>query len=267
MADLSDVMVALDSLVTSYVYPNGTSQPSVAGVDITILQGWPIPAALDTALDNGTAVISIYPTMVSREMGMFLREWQISSVAVPTLTAAVVNNTITIGGTVTLPQAVMAVVNNIGYSYRAVLGDTLATIATNLAALIPNATAVGTVITITSVHTLRTSIIVAAVRSMEVNRMDQFFWLIIHAPTNDIRNAIGRVLNAQFSYLISFPLADNTVAMNWVVKDDITDQLEETRLYKRTLQLKIQYPITITQNTNTLGDVYVNSLEIQHGPS
>jgi len=265
MADLSDVLTALGNLVQSYVYPNGTSSASVAGVDITIESGWPIPNSLDTALAAGKAHVSIFPTPVSHETPLFLREWQTSSIATPTLTAVVASNTITIGGTVSLPQAVMAVVNEIGYSYRVVLGDTLTTIATNLAALIPNATSFGAVITITNVHSIRTSIIVAAVNSMEVNRMEQFFWLIIHAPTPVIRDAIGRALNSNFSYLISFPLADNTVAMNWAIKDDPTDQLEETRLYKRTLQLKISYPITVTQNTNTLGDVYVNSIEIQHG--
>jgi hypothetical protein len=46
MADLSDVTRMLEQLATSAVYPNGISQPSVAGIDCRIYEGWPIPTQL-----------------------------------------------------------------------------------------------------------------------------------------------------------------------------------------------------------------------------
>lgn len=85
MADLSDVTAFLTQQVAAIVYPNGTSQPSIAPVppgftqpmDVRIYEGWPLPDQLDLDVSgkylpspgatpaprpNGPVVnISIYP--------------------------------------------------------------------------------------------------------------------------------------------------------------------------------------------------------------
>lgn len=253
MTDQSIILDDLRGLVISAVYPNGTSQPSVAGVDIVVQSGWPIPDALNNILINGTAIIAIYPTKVTRANPVFLRQWKTKSVNAATLTVTIVSNTITIGGTVSVPQHVMAIVNNVAYSYEVQSTDTLTTIATGLAALIPNATSLGAVVTITDIYSIDAKIIVQSIISQEVNRTNQFFWLMIFADDHVIRDLIGAALSTYFSNLISFDTHDGYTCMSWMVRDDINDDLQAERLYKRTLQLKIQYPIAIEQTSQTIG--------------
>ena len=50
MADLSDITAFLGSAAASAVYPNGTSQPSVANMDVRIYEGWPLAEELDLDL-------------------------------------------------------------------------------------------------------------------------------------------------------------------------------------------------------------------------
>src|SRR5258708_405177 len=47
VADLSDLTAYLTQAASNAVYPNGTSQPSVAAMDCRIYEGWPIPDQLD----------------------------------------------------------------------------------------------------------------------------------------------------------------------------------------------------------------------------
>src|SRR6266576_4623553 len=47
MADLSDVTAYLASAAANAVYPNGTSQSSIAAMDCRIFEGWPMPEQLD----------------------------------------------------------------------------------------------------------------------------------------------------------------------------------------------------------------------------
>lgn len=61
MADVSEVGQALVNVISQAVYPNGLGQPSVAGCDIAIFQGWPKFEALQAALDTGRVQISVFP--------------------------------------------------------------------------------------------------------------------------------------------------------------------------------------------------------------
>jgi hypothetical protein len=55
LADLSDVTAYLYQQAIAAVYPSGTSQPSVAAMDVRLFEGWPIPDQLDRDLAGETA--------------------------------------------------------------------------------------------------------------------------------------------------------------------------------------------------------------------
>ncbi len=61
MADVSEVGQALVKIITKVAYPNGIDQPSIAGCDIAVFQGWPEASALAAALDAGRVQISVFP--------------------------------------------------------------------------------------------------------------------------------------------------------------------------------------------------------------
>jgi hypothetical protein len=50
MADISDLTAYLAQTAANACYPSGTSQPSVADMDVLIYEGWPIPEVLDLDL-------------------------------------------------------------------------------------------------------------------------------------------------------------------------------------------------------------------------
>src|SRR5271156_1747348 len=117
MADLSDVLTALAQQVVQIVYPNGTGNPSIAGVTVTVGPGWPIREKLDDILRAGNAMISIFPEEKERAGPYFERTISVANQQPATITAIVSGSTITIGGTVTLPQSIVTIVNNTGYGY------------------------------------------------------------------------------------------------------------------------------------------------------
>ena len=61
MADQSDVEIALVSVVSAALYPNGTDEASVPGPDCRIYRGWPNSAALDADLAAGKINVTVFP--------------------------------------------------------------------------------------------------------------------------------------------------------------------------------------------------------------
>lgn len=54
MADLSDLTAYIAQTAANACYPNGTSAPSAADMDVLIYEGWPIPEVLDLDLTGQT---------------------------------------------------------------------------------------------------------------------------------------------------------------------------------------------------------------------
>src|SRR5579864_7262970 len=108
MADLADVETAIKAAVVAIVYPNGSSNPSIIGHQVTIGRGWPLAADIDTALAAGNCIVSIFsPPNTERNTTRYPRDDGIVTSPNITLTAVVNGNRVTIGGTVALPQTVI----------------------------------------------------------------------------------------------------------------------------------------------------------------
>lgn len=61
MADLSEVLMSLATIIGGMIYPDGVESPSVTGTGVRIYPGWPMPDQLDRDLKLGIAHISIFP--------------------------------------------------------------------------------------------------------------------------------------------------------------------------------------------------------------
>lgn len=255
MADLSDVVDKLGSQVESIVYPNGTSQPSIAGIGIQIGPGWPLENELNDYLVAGNVMVSIFPTAMERDKTTFQRTDIVSSVNTPTLTVTVSSNTVTVGGTVTLPQSVMLIVNKVGYAYAVLNADTLSTIASALAALIPGATAVGPVITISGAYSIVGRIAVQAQLVEILSRMDRVFMISVWAPTRNLRTLVAKALKTSLDATPRLTLADNTDCQVVYKSTYENDTLQRSRLYRRDLCYRILYMSTATTTAMTVTDV------------
>jgi len=266
MPDLSQVLTTVTLLAESAVYPSGTSQPSVAGVQVTVEEGWPISTQIDKDLAAGYAHVSVFPTNKERVVTKFEREFQPNQKTAATLTATVTGQTITIGGTVTIPQAVMVIVNGQaaqGYGYQVLVNDTLDSIAAGIADLIPGSSAVGAVVTVPSAFDLVARIATAYTASEELSRQERVFMISVWAPNPNIRYLLGSAIDIAFKQNYRIVLPDNYYGQVFYSHVEEIDILEQQIIYRRNLFYNVQYPTTVTNTYTTITDPYTITQIVQ----
>lgn len=262
MPDLSQVLTTVTLLVEQAVYPDGTSQPSVAGVQVTIEEGWPISSQLDKDIAAGNAHVSVFPTNKERVITKFERVFQANQQTVATLTATVSGQTVTIGGTVAVSQSVMVIVNqeySQGYGYQVLITDTLDSIASSIANLIPGATSLGPVVTISTAFDIIARIATQYTASEELSRQDREFIITVWAPDPNIRFLLGSAIDVFFKENYRIILSDNYYGQVFYDHVEEVDMLEQQTIYRRNLFYIIQYPTTLTKTYTTITDPYTIS--------
>ncbi len=293
MADLSDVMNVLAATVAGALYPGGVSGPgeaSVAGPVASIYPGWPNPRQLDNDLPavnptTGTAQnivhVNIYTWKEDRNTTRYMENWQEQSVEAPTITAAVEGVTITLGGVVGPGQNIAVIVNATegvfssrnrreAFVYQTVAGDTLASAAAALAALIamevPGTTASGAVITCSNTVLATAGSgaegppspvadafdIVARVGGSgtgikEIRRQERIFQVGIWAGNPGARDAVAKVVDPALSESRFLTMPDGFGARIIYHGSMINDSEQKMGIYRRELLYRIEYATTLTE--------------------
>jgi hypothetical protein len=203
-------------------------------------------------------MVSVFPTNKERVVTKFERFYQPVAVTAATLTAVVSEATVTIGGTVTVPQAVMIEVDGVGYGYQVLMGDTVDTIATALAAILPSATAVGAVITVSNFTYLSARIATQATAAQELGRQEREFMITCWCPTPAIRPLLAAPIDnyIRINYLPIF--SDGFYGQTFYSHTDETDHLELLDIYRRDLFFRVQYATTNTQTFTTITQPVAN---------
>lgn len=262
MPGLFDVLNTLAEQVTTACYPNGTSQPSVTGNQISIEQGYPIRTQQDVDMDLGYSHVYLYPSSKERVVTKFQRDLQPMIKTAATITAIVNVSQVTIGGTVSIPQAVMIINNDIGYGYQIQSTDTLDSIAAALANLIPGATAIGPVITIDNSYSLIANIATNYSAAEEIARIERVFQITIVSPSPTDRSTILNAIDVYLKLNYRIVGSDNFYLLLFYQDTPVTDMLEHEEVYKATLEFMVQYPTTITNNYTTITDSFINSITV-----
>lgn len=256
MADITDVSNALVSKSAQVLYPQGTSAPSSAGVPAMVYAGWPIAATLDEdllalskGLSTGKVHVSVFTSDIERNTTRYLRDWKTAIEPVQTLTAAISGQAITIGGTVATPQNVMAMVDRLPYVYPVQAGNTLTSIATGLAALIPGASSVGPVVTVPDSSMLTAARVGAAGTSvMEIRRQERIMMISIWADSPSHRDAVAKALDIALADTAFLAMPDHTAARLLYRASHIIDDKQKVRLYRRDLLYSVEYATTLVEN-------------------
>jgi hypothetical protein len=259
MADIADVVAALATLATTSLYPNGTSGPPAAGSMVTIEQGWPLPGDLDALVVDFTAspslaraIVSVYPRPGSyRNTSRYPARWQEQSRPAKTLTAAVAGNQVTLGGAIAAGCNIALIVGfgsgHQAFVYRTLTGDTLASAAASLAALVnamTPASATGAAVTIPAAFAITARIGVDGTAIAELRRQVQTVDLHIWTPSPGLRDQLGaplRVALAQNEFTV---MPDLTAAQLWVAGDHWLDDPEKAGLYRRLIMVEAEYATT-----------------------
>lgn len=255
MADLSHVENALVSLIAQTLYPNGTAQPSVAAVDCIVYAGWPTASRLDADLIAGKAHVSVFPTATERNTTRYPKDWQTLAVTAATLTLAIAGQTVTVGGAMPAPFSVhnLAILaSGKNYVYAVQAGDTLASIATALAALLavdfPGTTSTGAVITSpVSCHLDAAKVGTSGTSIRELRRQERVFQITVWSDTPAHRDAVIQPVDVILAATQFLTLADGTAARLIYKGSPITDNNQKAKLYRRDLMYTVEYATTQTE--------------------
>lgn len=260
MADISDVMNVLAATCASYVYPNGTSEPSVTGGLIRVFEGWPTASSLDADLQDGVVNVSIYPTGPENNVTRYQPKQLVQSVVTPTLTLTQNGNQVTVGGTMLSPYSVQnmaVIINGTPFIYPVQETDTLTSIATGLTALIspsyPGTNNDGPVIT------LPAGAIPSAVRvgttgvaTTEWERQKQRIQITVWAPDPTTRTQVSSAIRVALSQIAFLTMPDGFGARIKSAGSMLSDVLEKAKTYRRDLFYEVEYATTVAGSVTTI---------------
>lgn len=260
MADLSDVVAALRALATTALYPpglypSGPAGASIAGCPVLVQSGWPDPESLKRDIAAKKAQVTIYPQPTERNTTRYPREWkQVSDPQPHTFTLTQATQAVIIGGAqpaTFYPQNLAVFVNGKPYLYQTQANDTLATIATALAALIvadvPGTFASGAVIVTPNtarIGALRVG--TAAIIALEAKRQERQFSLIIWAPSPALRDAIAPPIDVAIGITPWLTLADGTRGRMIYKGSPYNDFDQKVGAYRRDFSVSVEYPTIAT---------------------
>lgn len=256
MADEYDVMDMLASQATVALYPNGYSsnQESAAGPVCKIYPGWPNKPQLDEDLQFGKVHVTVFARPEEKNTTRYMTQTQSVPATTPTITLAASGQAITVGGAMPspfTPHNLAAFVNGKPYLYAVQTGDTLASIATALAALIATdvggTTSSGPVITVAAgakVGALRVGTSGMGLR--EVSRQERRFQVTIWADTPDHRKAVVRPIKALLADSHFITLPDGTAGrLIYVGGGGPNDNPQDAKLYRHDLFYSCEYGTTV----------------------
>jgi LysM repeat protein len=252
MADLTDVSNALVALIAQTLYPNGIGQAPVTGVPTVVYAGWPTASQLDADLAGlptgaGRMHVTVFPTATEKNVTRYLPDWQTKTQTAATLALSISGQTITVSGTVNTPQNVAVLVNGAAYTYAVQSGDTLTSIATALAALIPGATNAGAVITVPSGQPIRAARAGGSgTLQRETKRQERVMQLSVWADTPDHRSATAAAIDNALSGIERIALPDGTLARLIYRAAHEDDMLQKSALWRRDLLYSVEYATTQT---------------------
>jgi hypothetical protein len=274
VADLSDVTAYLANAVASAVYPNGTSQPSVAPTppstakqtftnpaDVRIYEGWPLPDQLDldlggnvlsgnppvpTPRTNGPlANVSIYPLPGASGSAPYQILDKTYVIAAPTfgLSVSLSGTTITLTGTPNTGEF-LTIVADREYVYST--GGVSA--AAVLSALATAAEANYTGVVVTSDTLTIPAGISFEVRQggtgllgKVVHRERQAIMVTVWAPDHTTRSTLAKAIDVVLKESITVTMPDGSDAKIVYSRTNQTDEGQNVTAYRRDLIYDVEY--------------------------
>jgi hypothetical protein len=280
MADEVDVENALVGVIAAALYPSGTSGACAAGVPCKVFRGWPTPQAQTAAINGNFVNVSVATrNRVERATSRhpYGAYWQANPTH--TLTASVFNNTITIGGTVSVPQNVVVLVGQqFVTSYAVQANDTMASIAAGLAALIaasfPGTTSAGSVVTVPTGRQITARIAGQGTVITETKRQEKSFQVSVWAPPCNVassdadawRAAVINVIDPILSSSPRILLPDQQYGYIHYERSITMDTAQAEGLYRRDLFYWVEYATTLQTPAYEIGSMQTQTQAASTAP-
>ncbi|MBV8048995.1 MAG: hypothetical protein JO171_17735 [Paludibacterium sp.] len=246
MADLSDVLSFLVTQASTVLYPNGSGQPSLTGAAIKIYSGWPASADLTNDLPAGIVHVTASSLPRERPSTRFLgQSWSVLQAAAPILTASLQGSVVTFGGG-TGPHNVLVQLAGIDYVYAVQPADTLTSIASALAAMIPGASSSGATVTLPPLANPLVRVGAAGVVQCELRRQEKRFMLSVWASTTALRDQVAKALDTAFAGINNIAFPDGSAGMLQYAYTIQSEPPAVANQYRRDLAYNIDYATTVS---------------------
>jgi hypothetical protein len=254
MADQADVESALAAIVANALYPNGTGAASVIGAECRVYRGFPTARALDADLSSGVLNVSVSSgSEALKNVTRYPRQWQVAKPVAQLLSVAVSGQSATFSGTCALGQLAGVIVNDTPFPYAVQASDSLATVASNLAALIRAGGWIvnyaASTVSVPNAERFVARVVTGVGAMQEIRRQVQDFKISIWCPDPAIRDAALPVIDLAMAELNFIPLADGSYGRIRFVGEMTEDSNADAYLYRRDLIYSVEYPTTLTQMT------------------
>lgn len=259
MADISDVTAYLAERSAAAVYPAGTDNPSVAGIDCRIFEGWPLGDQLDNDLTGfmmdalGVKVtrprgvcanVSVFPMLgAGRPVYQILNETHVIRPPVVTSTVTVEGHVITVTGPLAGGEFLTLVLD-----HDAVLSRGGANVAAMLSQLAADAQAAGYAATSTATTLtvpFRFEMVVrqggAGVLGRVVRRQSQSVMVTVWAPTRTTRKALAEAVDIEIKKTPKVAMPDTSQVLITFSRTNVIDDDQAKGLYRRDLIFDVDY--------------------------
>lgn len=271
MADSSDVEQALVNVIAAAL-PAGYV---IAGNAVRVYRGQPPAAALNSDLAAGNVInVGVYARPnFARNTTRYLSD-QVVTPGVTTLTATVAGNTVTLGGTGGLGQAVGIQVGAVGYTYRLLATDGPSQAAVAMAKRIPHATVLASTVTIPGadpgggLHGTYLAAVTGADGTTVTglgNMLQQFCvdtWCSSPADRDAICSFIGPTLMA----MPRLALPDGFTGYMRAASESPSDKAENVSLYRRVMIYAVDYELTQTVASPVALFIGANIISVANAP-
>jgi hypothetical protein len=260
VADISDVTAYLAQVAANAVYPNDTSQPSVAGMDCRIYEGWPDPDQLD--LDVGGRMLQGNPpTAVTRPggpvanvsifpmQGTGITVYQILdetyTIVHPTidLSITVSGDTVTVSGEPAAGEYLTLVCDDAHvYSQTgATAAALLSALASAAQANYPTASATATTLTVPVGHTLVVRQGGVGTLGKVTHRQRHPVMVSVWAPTQVVRARLASAIDNAIKTKIKVTMPDSSQALVIYNRTNVIDDQTAATVYRRDLIYNVEY--------------------------
>lgn len=275
MAYVSDVNNALVAAIAAVLYPSGTGNPlsPITGTICKIFPGWPSSAQLDADLKVGTLSVSVFSDGSGEQnTTRYMRKWATRDLQAVTFAAAIdaSGTIVTFSGAQPAPfylHNVGVLVNGLAFVYQTQAGDSPATIAAGLAALINPvvpASANGAVLTLPSARGLVVRFGTTGTSIQETRRQNRPFMITVWAPTPALRDLAAAPIDAILADTAFLALADGSSGRLIYQRSRVDDAAQKENLYRVDLTYLVEYATTKTE-TDT--QVVVTTMNVLGGLS
>lgn len=259
MADISDITTFLGLAASSAVYPNGTSSPSVANMDVRIVEGWPTPDQLD--LDMQGKMLDANKVVVSRPGGpvasvsvfpppgtgvqvpQILDETYVVTAPTYGLTFTLAGSVITVSGQPVAAEYLTVICDD-AHVYSASGSSTvalLAALASQAQADYPQATSTATTLTIPGVHEIVARQGGKGVLGKVLHRQRQSVMITVWAPSTVVRAALAKAIDVAFKKANKVTLPDSSQALVIYNRTTNIDEMQSQAIYRRDLVFDVEY--------------------------